>query len=320
MKARALVTDHLGDVDVALTPFPGGAAAMIDGAAWVLLDADPLRGLGGALAWAAARSASELDVMVDDAAHAGVLARRATQFVEPATVWVVDGRALVRAQPAPVVDSELPAPDALALVEVLERAGVDVSIEHGEIRGELRGLEIARVVMGDDGPRLEVGVGRHDREAFTLVHGNLPTEDALRSVIASVDAVRRADAEAHPLRRLAAEGWLRWRVVAEPELVGARSLAPVVPPVPRDSVKDVGASIAFGVDDDGRPMVVACSVGIDLDVVPTAADARLHCDPEARLVIVVPERDDHPVNRRLASMLVDPAEIVTIAGDWRSRS
>ncbi len=320
MKARALVADHLGGVHIALAPFPGGAAALVDGDAWVLLDADPARGLGGAIAWAATRQAPTLNVMVDDVELAGLVARRAELFRTPIDVWRVDGRALVAATPAPIREQPLPPPEALELISVLERAGVDVSIEHGEIRGELRGLEIARVVSDADGARLEVGVGRHDRESFTLVHGNLPTEQALQSVIDSVDAVRRAYAEAHPLRRLAPEGWLRWRVVAEPSLVGARELRPVAPPVARESVKDSGAAIAFGVDHEGRSLVVACSVGIDLDVVPTAADARLSYDASARLLIVVPERDDHPMTRRLASMLLDPAEVVTVSGDWRALS
>jgi hypothetical protein len=34
-----------------------------------------------------------------------------------------------------------------------------------------------------------------------------------------------------------------------------------------------------------------CSVGVDLDLVPEAVDYRRREDPEAELVIVVPERD-----------------------------
>ena len=33
---------------------------------------------------------------------------------------------------------------------------------------------------------------------------------------------------------------------------------------------------------------------------------------------MVPERDDHPVTRKLASALVDPAEVVAVPGDWRA--
>jgi hypothetical protein len=67
-------------------------------------------------------------------------------------------------------------------------------------------------------------------------------------------------------------------------------------------------------------MVVATSVGADLDLVPAAADARAARAPEARLVLVVPERDDHAVTRRLAAALAEPADIVTVDAGWRSIS
>lgn len=38
-------------------------------------------------------------------------------------------------------------------------------VEGGELMGELLGLEVARVVVGDDGSaHVEAGVGRFDRE------------------------------------------------------------------------------------------------------------------------------------------------------------
>ncbi|HEY6533077.1 MAG TPA: hypothetical protein VIY72_12270, partial [Acidimicrobiales bacterium] len=165
--------------------------------------------------------------------------------------------------------------------------------------------------------RVEVGVGRHDREAFAMVHGDLPTREALASVVNSVDTHRRPGAEAQALSRLALEGWLRWRLLAEPAVVGLAELRPAEPTLPRDSVKDTAAAIAVGTDLEGAPVVVACSVGIDLDLVPAAADARAAIAPEARLLVVVPERDDHPVTRHLAADLADPAEVVALPGDWR---
>ena len=110
------------------------------------------------------------------------------------------------------------------------------------LRGKQRfvgGFSAARVVVDQDGeagaPRLEVGVGRHDREAFAMIHGRLPTAEALAAVVDAVLAQRRPDAPPHPLNRLAAERWLRCRVMARPEVVGARSLAPIDPPRPRAS-------------------------------------------------------------------------------------
>ena len=70
-------------------------------------------------------------------------------------------------------------------------------------------------------------------------------------------------------------------------------------------------------DEQGRPLLVVCSVGIDVDLVPAAVDARLADGRGPRLVLTMPEGDDHPVTRTLAAALVEPAEIVTIPGDWR---
>lgn len=64
-------------------------------------------------------------------------------------------------------------------------------------------------------------------------------------------------------------------------------------------------------------MVVVCSTGIDVDLVPAAADVRLTDGRQARLILAVPEADDHPLIRDLAGALAEPAEIVAIPGDWR---
>jgi hypothetical protein len=324
-KARVLVADHLGidpsadDADLRPGAFPGGATVRAGSSGWVLLDERPERGLGRALIWADRQGVDELHVVAEGAAATGLLARRATAFDPAPRVWRAEGRTLAPAEPAPVPAPIEPPAVAREVVGLLLDAGVEVTIEHGEIRGEIRGLEVARVEIGDDGTaRIEVGVGRHDREAFAMVHGDVPTAAALASVVDSVDAWRRHDAETHALHRLAPEGWLRWRLIAEPSLVGLVELRPAEPTLRRESVKDTGASIAVGTDTDGRTVVVACSVGIDLDVVPAGADARLALDPQARLLIVVPERDDHPVTRKLASALADPAEVVAVPGDWRA--
>ena len=284
----------------------------------MLLDDKVGRGFGAALAWSFRENVESLNIVADDAAVASLMARRATAFADSPRVWQAVGRSLVAAEPADIPVVVEPAAVARQLVGMLLDAGVEITVEHGEIRGELRGLEVARVVVDEGVARIEVGVGRHDREAFTMVHGNLPTPDALASVVQSVAVHRRSDAEAHPLRHLAPEGWLRWRMIADPSFIGAAELHPAEPPIPRESVKDTAAAMAYGTDPDGRPVVVACSVGIDLDVVPSAADARLALDPEARLVIVLPERDDHPVTRRIAGSLLHPAEIVGVSGDWRA--
>jgi hypothetical protein len=76
-------------------------------------------------------------------------------------------------------------------------------------------------------------------------------------------------------------------------------------------------AIAAGTDASGDPVVLACSVGIDLEVVPLAADARAITDPDARLVIALPARDAHDLTRALAASLRRPAELLPVEGDWR---
>jgi hypothetical protein len=61
----------------------------------------------------------------------------------------------------------------------------------------------------------------------------------------------------------------------------------------------------------------ARSTGVDLDLVPSAADDRLLHAPGGRLVLVVPARDVHPVTVALCGQLVDRAEIAAVEGDWR---
>jgi hypothetical protein len=319
MKLRALVRDGFGVEDANPVPFGGGAGLVGADRAWVLVEDDPHRALGPALAWARSQQIdpAALTVLVEEA-H-GLLARRAAAFASAPQIFWVEGRAVGPADPV----AHAPLPEAPAgtdaAAELLRAADVEVVVEHGDLVGEVLGLEIARVVVDPEhGPRLEVGVGRHDREAFAMLHGDLPPEDALAKVVASVRQQRRADAAPHPLNRLAGERWLRARLVAEPALVGAVALAPVATARPRDSVKDLAPAPALGSDGDGQAVVVVASVGIDLDLVPTAADIRLRdAAADTRLVLAVPERDAHAVTQALAAQLAHPAEVVALAGDWR---
>jgi hypothetical protein len=76
--------------------------------------------------------------------------------------------------------------------------------------------------------------------------------------------------------------------------------------------------MAVGTDGEGADVVVACSVGVRLDLVPSAADARAALAPDARLLLVLPERDAHPVTQALAARLHLPADLVPVSDDWRT--
>ncbi|HSH59111.1 MAG TPA: hypothetical protein VK988_05610, partial [Acidimicrobiales bacterium] len=94
-------------------------------------------------------------------------------------------------------------------------------------------------------------------------------------------------------------------------------LAPVPSPTARSDLRQSVPAPAAGLDTEGRPVVVVCSTGIDVDLVPAAADVRLGDGRGARLILAVPEVDDHPLIRDLAAALAEPAEVVPIQGDWR---
>ncbi|MEJ7583870.1 MAG: hypothetical protein WKF43_07225 [Acidimicrobiales bacterium] len=275
-----------------------------------------VRSLGGALAWARQQSVSELHVLVDEAEAAAVVARRAALFDGAATVWRVVDRSLVAASPSPPPTFNVPPPIAELFRPLLKAAGTDVVTEQGELLAEVRGLEVARVVCDGDDARLEVGVGRFDREAFALMNANVPDGDALAKAVATVGGHRRPDALRHPLNQLVPERWLRSDLLGDPARVGAVSLEPVESAVPRRNLTEAAPATALGLDRDGRPVVVTCSSGVDLDLVPTAADDRQAHAPGARLVLALPERDVLAVTEALAEALVEQAEIVAVADSW----
>ena len=279
--------------------FPGGATLRDSSRGWVLGET-----LGGALAWAHHFGVEELHVLADDA---GAMARQASAFALPLTVWQVNGRSVAPAVAAPLPDV-LPLPAAAEpFRSVFVEAGAEAVEEDGLLVAEVLGLEVARV--GADG-LMEVGVGKHDREAQKLMHSDRQPLDALVAAVEAVKELRTADAPTHPMNQLAAARWLRAVVCARPSLVGAASLTPVPSTVPRPDLRLPSPAAAVG---DGATVV--CSTGIDIDLVPTAADVRLR--HPGRLVLVVPEIDAHPVTLALAASLKEPAEVVTVPADWR---
>ena len=306
--------DRWGREEAAAGTFPGGATLRRATTGWVLAEDRPERALGGALAWARQRGVEELHVLAGESTS--VLARRAQSFTNPPRVWQVEGRSLVPADPGPPAVTPLPA-EAEAFVPLLAQAGVDPVVEHGVLTGEVLGLEVARVVVDELGAFLEVGVGRHDRFAQRLMHHDRPPLEALAAAAEAVREVRRPGAPAHQVNQLARERWLRSIVVGRPGLVGASSLAAVPSPVRRSDLRQAAPAPAAGTDVAGRPLVVVCSTGIDVDLVPAAADARLSDGRQARLVLAVPAADDHPLTRALASSLTEPAEVVTLPDEWR---
>jgi hypothetical protein len=324
-KLGALVADRWGEAAGDRGSFPSGATLLSPDrtTAWILVEDADDRILGPALAWARQHGAAQLHLLVDRAEPgvAGALARRATAFRTPVSVWEVEGRQLTEMAPAPLSPQpRLPASVA-ALADVVRAEGADPVVEFGVLTAEVLGLEVARAFVADDGDgRLEVGVGSQDREARQLMYPDQAPSEALAETVQLIRHMRRAQAPRHLANTLAPDRWLRAVLIAHPELVGAGLLASAPPSVPRQGLRSSRPAPAAGLDDHGEPVVVVASTGIDLDVVPSAADARLADGRSPRLIIALPEGDDHPAIRALAADLRDPAEIVTVPPGWRALS
>ena len=334
VKLRALVKSHWPDSAAAEASTFGGGAALCDGPrGWLLIaqlrvERDPLDiaepgesdmrpgWLGGAALWAERHGLREVHILLDHLSPDS--ARRATLLRTEPHLWRIRDRDLEAVATEPYVEPPVPPIDALAFAGVIEAAGADAVVEHGELIAEVLGLEVGRVVADPErGPALEVGVGRHDRLANAMLGGSVDSEAALRNAVEAVRAYRRPGALPHPANQLAPERWLRAVVCVDPSLVGAVALAPCAGTVP-SRLKKKSPAIAIGADASGHGVVVGCSVGVDLDAPLVAADARqAFGHAHDRLVLVVAEHDDVPALREIAALLREPAEIAVVTRNWR---
>ena len=301
LKLRTLVRDHLGlasDPEGTPEVFGLGAAFITDDATWVLVDGDSARALGPVLAWTS-RFGKPVHLLVER--DSGIVARRAQLFSSAITVWHVDERSLVLAVPDPHLPVAQAKPEHVAMMELIASSGADALIEHGIVVGEVRGLEMCRVVddKATGETRLEVGMGVNDREAFLMVHGELPKEEALRTVIEAVAVHREPDAMVHPFNQFGAERMHRWRALQDPSSIGFAELSPADPPIRRTNFKDAVPCVALGKTISGENAVAVFVHGIDLDLVPFAVDAASRCDVE-QAIIVARVKDITPSMKKMA--------------------
>ena len=303
IKLRSLVLEHLSlasDPDGTNESFALGAGFLTADATWVLIDGDASRALGPVLAWST-QFERHVNLLVEN--NAGLLARRASLFDADITVWHVDDHTITQAAAEPHVVSA-PASDAhLSFVDIIESSGADALVEHGIVVGEVRGLEMCRVV--DDATtgdvRLEVGMGRHDREAFTMIHGELPTAQAMRQAIDAVLPHRTEGADSHPFNQFGVERLSRWKAIKDPSTIGFSTLAPADPPVLRTNVKDSVPCVAIGLTGAKRLSTAVFVHGVDLDCVSFAVDAASRLGTQD-VTIAVRRRDVIASIERLANM------------------
>jgi len=311
-KLRALARDHFGRDQGTDHALPWGAALEHEGVWTTLIEIAPERSFGQALVLASRHDAVSLDLLVRE--ESASVARRAELFEPSPTVWRINGTDLAPAQAsAPsFVEAAAIEPEIAALLDVDE---VDVVIERGVIMGECRGLEVARVTGAGTDQRLDVGVGAYDQGAFAVMNPDLTPVESLGNVVEQVLNYRCRGGEPHPINRLARERWARSELLADPGLIGLQSLLVVDPLIARDGIKDVAIAAAIGNTADGESVLVACTVGIDLDAVPSAVDlAALH-DVD-RILIVIPDQDRHPMVQAVAARSKRPVTFVAGPEPW----
>jgi hypothetical protein len=262
-----------------------------------------IRSIGPTLLWMLKHKLTEVDLVIEG--DGGIPARRAQALNCELRVWQMQNGTLEPAQPTPHLPKiEVPQSHE-QFAATIQDCGALPMREHGVLTGEVLGLEVCRVVDTPDGPRLEVGVGAIDRETFQLVNSHRTFEDSLTEVVGIVRSHRSPGAPHHPLGKMAGERLLRHRVINEPSLIGAASLKPAEPPIPRGGMRESTPCVATGTDLDGKPIVAVFTDTVDVDIIGFGVDALTRDNSAERLVFAA-----HTGN--LASSIQTSARLVRV--------
>jgi len=296
---------------------PDGAGLVLGGAEpWAHFITEFDRGLGAILLLADRSGATKVSIYSDSPLRA--LTRQAACFDFEIETMTLVGREPVPSESAPP-ELEVPTPD----VAVLALSGTDVDgvrtvTEHGEAVAEVAGLEIARASVDNGELRVRVGVGSIDQDLAEMMVPGVASIDRIRAAATLVRQHRRPDAPPHPLQRVAPERWLRHRLVDKPQRWGFADLKPVSLLAPRVGLRLNALAAALGSRPDGSPALVVCSVGVNPELVPLAADLRQARHPDAELVLATPGPDLHAAIVRQANRLTTPVTLLTTPSVTRS--
>lgn len=320
----------------AVVPYPTGAGLVGHGRGWLLEESLSPRSAGRILLWALRHELHHLTAIIgggaggrsgDGGATEGgdadpeltaEVARRLAAFDVDVEVQLLVGTEphVVAAAPLQPVGNADDAGDATdALVErwgaVFDRAGVELVVEGGSLHGEVLGLEVARVVDGI----LEVGVGRFDREITAMMHADLPTEEALARAAGIVRQHRYPGAPPHPMLDMGRERWLRRAVLADPAVIGCTWAHAIPTTVPLPNLRDPHPAAAIAGTAGGETTTVVCGAGLDVDLVPLAADVAASA-PDSELLLIVAEGELLAPLRSIAEHLRRPARWVELPAPW----
>lgn len=113
------------------------------------------------------------------------------------------------------------------MVELFNSKGCQLLFVADKLIATYLGLEVARSTLSEGFLKLEIGVGRTDRMAKSMLLGSQDAEALLDSTIKVVEKFRLGHSEFHPLARLSLPRWMRMTLVQSPGVIGALEVIPI---------------------------------------------------------------------------------------------
>lgn len=279
---------------------------------WVIADEEsPESLLGASLLELTTQDQLELVIFFEDLEGAQVTQRRASILnPSPSIFFLSDGKP-IPVEPATIArrDNLQDAPSEF--YDLCSKFGLQPIYECGIWKGEILGLEVMRVT----GDEIEVGVGKFDREATSLISSGRPLSEVLASAVEIVTSSRNPESGFHPLSRLARERWLRADALASPEIFGFENLTCVDPPRERESLREMMPAAATGIDAVGEKVLIVFSVGVDICLVSFIADL-ISIECPDRVEVVLPEKDILVPVKKCLSYLDIPLDVKGVVGAW----
>jgi len=279
---------------------------------WVIADEEsPESLLGASLLELTTQDQLDLVIFFENLQDAQVTQRRSSILNPPPSIFFLSDGKPVPVEPAAVKSRGNAQEAPSEFYELCSKFGLQSICECGTWKGEILGLEVIRVADGE----IEVGVGKFDREANSLMSSGRSLSEVLASAVEIVTSSRKPGSALHPLSRLARERWLRADALANPEMFGFENLTCVDPPRERESLRETMPAAATGINTAGKKVLIVFSVGVDICLVSFIADL-ISVESPDRVEVVLPEKDILvPVEKSL-SYLDIPLDIKGVVGGW----
>ena len=283
---------------------------------WVLADQEtPEETLGASLLELTAHENLHLVIYFENLQDAQTTQRRSNALKPSPSIFFFSNEKVNQVEPALFDERKFVEPPLPEFEELCLKFDLEKVYEFGTWSGEILGLEVLRVSDNE----IQVGVGKLDREANSLISRGKPVSDVLSSAVEIVRLSRNSESSLHPLSRLVRERWLRADAVANPREYGMESLILLEPLIERKSLRDSMPTAAMGFDEKGEKVLYVFSVGIDIRLVPFIADLMLLELPD-RVEVVIPNKDILvPIEKSLKFLNI-PLTIRGVVGGWERSS